>query len=236
MTDEKMSSDSENLAQEALEATEQTSPAEKPEPMVPLHKVTELRTRAQQAEITAARALGKLEAIEAAQAKSAPSVQSPLEIEIARQAAEGIAQEDMTVSPAVVRAQELHNKQIANQEAEAIKAADLAAKQQTSKAKAMVEHEDWSQVIAAGEPFLTKGEYVDLTAAGVDFGEKAYAKCKDAIERNKPKTATAPEKKPDESEAEKKAKEEAEKTRVLSQEEILAEVGGDADAVRASQL
>lgn len=238
MTDEKMSSDSEeqDLAGEALAATadDGTPSAEKPdEPTVPLHEHTALRTRAQRAEIAEANALGRLEAMEQAQTKAAPSVKSPLDVEIARQAAEGIADEDMTISPRVIRAQELHNKQIANQVVKDDAARALAIQQVASKNKAMVEHEDWHQVIAAGEHFLTAAEIAFIGASGNDFGEACYTKCQDAAERNKPvKTATAPEKKPDESEAEKKAAEE----KVPTQEEILAEVGGEPDAVRASQL
>lgn len=236
MTDTEMSSEEkQDLAQEALDAAEQTSAAEKSaekptEPKVGLHTVTALRTRAQRAEISEARALGKLEAMEQAQAQQAPAVKSPLDLEIARQAAEGIAEADMTISPAVVRAQELHNKQIANQEAATKAANELAVAQQTSKAKAIAKHEDWQAIINAGQGFLSAGELLDLNNAGVDFGEKAYAKCIEVIECNKPepeKPETAPKKKPDEPEADEK---------VLSQEELLAEVGGDPDAVRASQL
>jgi hypothetical protein len=239
MTDEKTSSEEkeQELAQEALEATadEGTPPVEKPvdEPLVPLHKVTALRTRAQMAEIAQARAEGELAGIRQAQA---PPAKSPLDVEIARQAAEGIAEEDMTISPKVIRAHELYKEQVANQEAAARAAQELAVQQQVSKAKAIAVHDDWYDVIAAGQALLTPGELVDLNAAGVDFGESAYKKCIEAIERNKPAQEAAPEKKPDESEAEKKAREAAEAAKVPSQEEILAEVGGDPDAVRASQL
>ena len=239
MTDDKMSSEEkeQDLAEEALEATadDGTPPVEKPveEPLVPLHKVTALRTRAQMAEIAQARAEGELAGIRQAQA---PAVKSPLEVEIARQAAEGIAEEDMTISPKVIRAHELHKEQIANQEATARAALDLAVKQQASKAKAVATHDDWYDVIAAGQSLLTPGELVDLNAAGVDFGEKAYKKCTEALEREKPAKEAAPEKKPDESEAEKKAREAAEADKVPTQEELLAEIGGDSDAVRVSQI
>lgn len=240
MTDELMSSEEkeQELATEALEATadDGTPPVEKPveEPMVPLHKVTALRTRAQDAEIARAHAEGELAGMRQAQA---PAVTSPLDAEIARQAADGIAEEDMTVSPSIIRAQEQHKEQIANQDAAARAAQDLAVKQQASRVKAKAVHDDWQDVITAGGGLLTPGELLDLNAAGVDFGEAAYEKCTEAIERNKPvQKVAAPETKPDESEAEKKAREAAETAKVPTQEEILAEVGGSDDAVRASQL
>lgn len=235
MTDTKMSSDSENLAQEALDSTEQTSPAEKSaEETVPLHKHTALRTRAQAAEVAQARAEGELAGIRQAQA---PAAKSPLDAEIERQAAEGIAEEDMTFTPALYRKQQSHDQQIAKQAATEEAARKLAIKQVASKNKAMADHEDWPEVIAAGEIHLTPGELVDIQNAGADFGEVVYSKCQTAAARHKPKTDTAPEKKPDESEAEKKEAEKiAADEKVPTQEEILAAVGGEPDAVRASQL
>ena len=240
MTDELMSSEEkeQELATEALDKTadDDTPPVEKPAeaPTVPLHQHTALRTRAQTAELAQARAEGKLEAYEQAQA---PAVTSPLDAEIARQAAEGIAEEDMTVSPSIIRAQEQHKEQITNQEAATRTAQNLAVEQQTSKAKAVAVHDDWQDVIDRAGSLLTPGELVDLNAAGANFGEAAYAKCTEAIERNKPvQKVAAPEKKPDESEAEKKVRVAAETAKVPTQQEILAEISGSDEAIRVSQL
>ncbi len=243
MTEEQKSSEVEeqdSAAEEALKATadEGTSSAEKSEPTVPLHEHTTLRKRAQAAEIAAATAQGLLDGLKQAEAKATPAVKSPLDLEIARQAADGIAKEDMTISPAIIQADKLHDKQVANEEAQARTAAQLAITQNKSRVKAISTHDDWDAVIAAGQDFLTPAELAYIRAAGDDFGEYIYSQCKVSADRNAPETAskteTAPEKKSDESEAEKKAKEDAEK--VPTQKEILKNLHIDPMVEAAAQL
>ena len=81
-------------------------------------KFTALRSRAQAAELEAAELKGKLAGIQEAATKTAPPAVSPLDAEITRQAAEGIAEDDMTISPAIYRKHELFKEQVANQNAE----------------------------------------------------------------------------------------------------------------------
>jgi len=230
------------LAQEALDATaaeetsegEETSPAEGTEQQgVPVAAHAALRKRAQTAEIGQARAEGALAAIEKQQAHDAPPSKSPLDLEIERQAAEGIAEEDMAISPKIIKAQETYNQQIANQQAKAAAKEQLTAKQLTSATKAKAEHEDWQETVLAADGLLTQGELIDIAGAGVDFGEVAYAKSKAALERTK-SSDTAPETKPSKSEAEAKARAEAEK--VPTQKEILKDLNADPQTEAAAQL
>ncbi|KKN73462.1 hypothetical protein LCGC14_0400370 [marine sediment metagenome] len=242
------SSEEQDLAQAALDATdsdasarEGTSPAEEPEQQtVPVAKHVALRERAQAAEVAQARAEGELVAIKQAQTQNAPASKSPLQLEIERQAAEGIDKEDMTVSPTIIEQNDIYNQQVANKRAADSVAQQLGAKQLASTNKARAEHKDWSDVVKAADGLLTQGELVDIAAAGDNFGELAYAKSKVALERNKPasETDTAPEKKPSKSEAEAKEKTEAEAKTVPSQQQILKEVAEQADAqtVAAAQL
>lgn len=231
----------EELAQEALDATateetsdEETSPAEGSEKQgVPIPKHAALRQRAQTAEIGQARAEGALAAIEKQRAHDAPPSKSPLDLEIERQAAEGIAEEDMAISPRIIKAQETFNQQVANQKAETVAKEQLTAKQLTSATKAKAKHEDWQETVLAADGLLTQGELIDIAGAGVDFGEVAYVKSKAALERTKP-SDTAPETKPSKSEAEAKAKAEAEK--VPTQKEILKDLNADPQTEAAAQL
>lgn len=236
--------DEEKLAQEALDATaeggtspEETSPTEEPEQNVPVAKHAALRKRAQTAEIGKARAEGALAALTEQRAHDAPPSKSPLDLEIERQAAEGIAEEDMTISPKVIRANDRYNEQVANQKAEKAAREKLATVQVTSANKAKAAHEDWSEVILAGDALLTRGELLDLSNAGVDFGELAYAISKAAIERNKPDSeTTAPNQSKSETEkkAEAEAKAKAEAEKVSTRDEILKDA--DPDTARVAQL
>ena len=236
-----------DLAQEALDATEKETPsaeesAEKEEPTVPLHDHTALRQRAQQAEVAQARAEGKLAAIEQLQAQQQAPAKSPLQLEIERQAAEGISEEDMTVSPKIIKAQELYNQQVASQATETATRNQLAAKQLVSANKAKAGHEDWQSIVLAADGLMTEGELLDLSRAGENFGELAYTTANAAIERNKSgtETDTAPEKKQSESEAEAKAKAEAEAKakagKVPTQQEILKDLNVDPITEAAAQL
>ena len=230
----------EDLAQEALDATEdETSPADESELKgVPIAKHAKLRERAQQAEVAQARAEGELAAVLQQQTKLAPPPKSPLDLEIERQAAEGIAEDDMTITPALYRKQHLYDQQIANQKTEDSVRQELLVKQQASANRAKVEIEDWQQIVLTGDGLLTPGEAIDIAACGDDFGQVCYDKCKVAIERNAAKseseTDTAPEKKLSESEAEAKVKAEAEK--VPTQQEILKDLNVDPATEAAAQL
>lgn len=230
-----------DLAQEALDATDATaqtkegeaSPAgESEQPQgVPVAKHAALRQRAQQAEVAQARAEGELDAVKRQQATAAPSAKSPLDLEIERQAALGATEENMAVSPSVIKANDLYNQQVANQaRADAVRQ-ELATKQTTSANKAKAAIEDWQEVILAGDALLSPGEAVDIAACGDNFGQVAYDKCKAAIERNAPKseskTETAPEKKEGKPEAEEK---------VPTQAEILKDLNVDAVTEAAAQL
>jgi len=234
MTEENVSSENQELAQEALNAAEEQTPAD--EPTVPLHKHTALRTRTQAAELEAATLRGRIEGLQEAQTKAAPAQMSPIEIEAARQIAAGdISTEDeMAISPALYRKQKVYETQQANVAAKATAENQLRLQQGASKTKAMAAHDDFNDVIMAGQNYLTQGELLDLENAGADFGEQCYGKCKQAAERAKPEPK--PEKPaPNESksEAEKAAKEKAE---VQSQAEILKGLGGDPIADHAAML
>ena len=238
MTEEKEQSSEvkeEDLAQEALDATaDETSTADEPvikEPTVPLHDHTALRTRAQAAEIAQARAEGELNAIRQQQASQTPAAKSPLDLEIERQAAMGVLEEDMTITPALYRRQQLFDQQIANQAAESNRQHELGKVQVVSLRTAKANHEDWMEVVAKGDALLTKGEVLDIVNTGEGFGEFYYAKLQEAIERNapksEPKAETAPEKKPSKSEAEEK---------VPTQQEILNDIQADPQTIAAAQL
>ena len=105
----------------------------------------------------------------------------------------------------------------------------------------MAAHDDFNDVVLAGQDFLTQGELLDLENAGVDFGELCYNKCKTAAERVKPEPEPVPKPAPKnegKSEAEiaaaKAAEATAEKGKVQSQEEILKQA--DPVAARAALL
>lgn len=237
------SSEEQDLAQEALDATKDdtaddtASPAD--EPTVPLHKHTALRTRAQTAELEVATLKGRLQGITEAKAKAMPATKDPLDIEIARQAAEGVAEDDMTISPTIYRRHEQHVKQVDNAAAQAVADGQLRVQQNASKTMAMATHDDFNEVILAGQNHLTKGELLDIESAGDNFGELCYSMCQTAAERSKPakteakteKTAPKTEEE-SESEAEKAARIAAEKE-VQSQDEILKGLNEDVDPVTA---
>lgn len=242
------------LAQEALNATapdeeetpddettvDETSPAEESDKQdVPVAKHAALRKRAQTAELEAANLRGQLTARDKLQATQTPPLKSPLELEIERQAAEGIAEEDMTITPRVYRAQQLHERQVANLAAETTVKEQLGVKQLASANKAKAAHEDWQEVVLKADGMLTKGELIDIAAAGDNFGELAYAMSLAAIERNVSETDTAPETKQSKSEAEAKAKAKAEaeaKNKVPTQQEILKDLNVDPVTEAATQL
>lgn len=234
MTEEKEQSSEvkeEDLAQEALDATasaEEPSPAE--EPGVPIAKHVALRHRAQTAEIAQARAEGELDALKQQQASQAPTAKSPLDLEIERQTAMGIPEDDMSVSPRIIRANDLYNQQVANQAAESNRQHELGKIQVVSLRMAKANHEDWMEVVVKGDSLLTKGEVLDIVNTGEGFGELYYAKLQEAIERNAPKseskTEPAPEVKPSKSEAEK----------VPTQQEILKDIKADPLTIAAAQL
>lgn len=227
-----------DLAQEALDATREEDPpvdesAKKEEPTVPLHEHTALRQRAQTAEVARARAEGKVAAMEHQRTVEQPAPKSPLQSEIERQTADGILEEDMTVSPKIIKEQELYNQQVANQTAEASRKEQLDAQRSISGNKAMAVHDDWQNVMLAADGLMTEGELLDIANAGENFGEKAYTTAQGAIERNKPvteTTETAPEKKQSESEADVK------KEKVPTQQEILKDLDVDPVIEAASLL
>ena len=173
-----------DLAQEALDATEEASPAEEPQ-MVPVAKHAALRQRAQQAEIAAARLEGELAAIKSLQTREAPATLSPVQI---RAKEEGVEVNEVQMDYALYQAQQQYDQQLANQRVEVERKQQLGVLQLSSANKARAMHEDWGEVVKTGETLLTKGELVDIAAAGADFGDIAYAKCKAAIDRAKPET------------------------------------------------
>lgn len=231
----------EGLAQEALGATAEaeTPPAEKPaaeELKVPLHTVTALRTRAQQAEVAQARAEGELAALKQVQSQQVPAPKSPLQL---RAEEEEVSIGEVKMDGALYEAQKEHDQQIATQATQAEATRKLGVQQLASTNKAKAAHEDWQKVVLDGQALLSPGELVDIGAAGDDFGELAYAKCATALAQNKSETDAAPEKKLSKSEAEAKAKAEAEakaKEKVPSQQEILKGVEGDPASIAAAQL
>ena len=188
------------------------------EPTVPLHQHTELRGRAQQAEVANARLQGQIDAMTAQQATEAPAAISPLDAEIARQKAEGIADEDMSISPAIIKADKLFDQQVENQAAEAAAANDLVIMQGASAVRSRLVHDDYDQVIHDGENLLNKYQKAEVLDAGKDFGQVSYDMCKAAIEASKP----AP--KSSEPEPEPKEEPEPKKEEVPSQESILSNV------------
>ena len=196
-TNEMSSEEVENQETTEVEATgtEEKIPAvePEPEPSVPLHAHTALRARAQAAEVNAAELRGRLAQV---QESSALPVVSPLDAEIARQTEEGIAQEDMSISPAVIRADKLYEKQIATQEAKTVADQTLVNKQAASLLTAQGKHADCMEVINAGMGLLTPGESLDAKNAGDNFGETAYIACQKAIARNKPEETTSAAPKP----------------------------------------
>ena len=211
-----------DLAQEALDATDEPVT----EPKVPLHEHTALRQRAQQAEVAQARAEGELAAI---RQKAVPAVKSPLDLEVERQAADGIAEEDMTVSPALIREQQAYDLKMGEQAAVANRKQELGVVQVASANKAKAAHADWQAVIAAGDGLLSAGEILDIAATGEGFGEMYYEECRAAAEKNVPQsessTNTAPETNTSESEAV-----------VPTQQEILKEIQADPQTIAAVQL
>ncbi len=221
----------EDLVVDPASVVEEPSPAEEPEQGVPVAKHAALRKRAQAAEIALARSEGELEAIKQHQASQGPAAKSPLDLEIERQTAMGIPEDDMSVSPRIIRANDLYNQQVANQAAEATKKHELGDIQVRSARAAKANHDDWMEVVAVGDGLLTPGELLDIMSAGVDFGEIYYAKLQEAIAKTAPKsetkTDTAPEKKPSKSEAEDK---------VPTQQEILKDIQADPQTIAAAQL
>ena len=214
----------EDLAQEALDATAADELVT--EPKVPLHEHTALRQRAQQAEVAQARAEGELEAI---RQKAVPAVKSPLDLEVERQAADGIAEADMTVSPALIREQQAYDLKMGEQAAVANRKQAIEVVQVASANKAKAAHPDWQEVIAAGDGLLSAGEILDIAATGEGFGEMYYEECRAAAEKNVPKseseTNTAPETNTSESEAV-----------VPTQQEILKDIQADPQTIAAAQL
>ena len=215
---------------DAASAEEETSPAEEPEKGVPIAKHVALRHRAQSAEIAQARAEGELNALRQHQASQKPAAKSPLDLEIERQANMGILEEDMTITPALYRKQQLYDQQVANQTAESDRQHALGKIQKKSIMAAQANHEDWQQAVARGDGLLTPGEVLDIVNTGDGFGELYYAKLQEAIERNAPKSesklVTAPKEKPSKLEAEK----------VPTQQEILNNLHADPQTIAAAQL
>ncbi len=214
MTAENVNESSEEQQVESPEQEVQT---------VPLDKHVALRHRAQTAEIEAAELRGRVSALEQVNTTHAPAAKSPLELR---------AEEDDCSVGEVRMDGDLYQKQAAwdrqqeNVNAQAVADKALAVDTFTSMNEAKIAHDDWQTVIDAGDRLLSAGEQLDIKNAGAKFGEVAYAKCKVAIERNKPVEEAAPKL----SESEQKAKDEADAAKKVeeaakgkSQDEILAE-------------
>jgi hypothetical protein len=178
----------EDEALEVSEEDEETSPAGEsmPKGFVPVKKAISLRSRAQRAELEAAQLKGKIEGIELAKTRQEPDPKSPLELEIERQVADGIPEEEVTITAKVYRDQQTYEKQVANKNAQLIAQQERKRKQTASAIAAKAKYDDWHEVIAVGDALLTPGEQLDISNAGADFGETAYQKCKAAIARSKP--------------------------------------------------
>lgn len=222
MESKEMSSEVEEKQELTVEATdteeEKTSPVED-EPTVPLHAHTALRGRAQKAEIEAAELRGKVSVLQSQQIET--TTVSPLDTAKAAYIKENGDLDGFTLSAELYEQQEAYKAHQATKTAEGEAAITLANQQATSIHASKLVHDDWQEVLDAGEKLLTRGEHLDITSSGEKFGELAYAKCKAAIERSKPvkETSAAPETKTSEQEAKakKKADEEA-----PSQADILA--------------
>ncbi len=217
----------EQVTEEATNTEEaKVTPAE--EPTVPLHQHTALRNRAQKAELAQAEMRGKLSAMEQIQTKQAPAPISPIDAFIQKELDDGVEANDIQI-PAMLHVKERqYDKQVANQLTENDAANRLQVTQLASANASSLIHDDWEEVRLAGQALLTKGEFLDVTSAGEGYGELAYAKCKAAIERNKPveKTEAAPKKEPSELKEEVK-----EKVVVPTQDELLAGISETTRAV-----
>ena len=225
MTEEtNTSSEQEQENEETSNSTEEKSPAS--EPVVPLHEHTALRSRAQAAEVEAANYKGQLTALQSQTAEQTVK-KSPMDIEIARQIEDGIDEEDMTITPALYRQQQVFEKQQAEQASIAETTTVRQTAQLASTELAKVAHDDWQEVVTAAFKHMTKGEILDIESEKDNFGEVAYAKAQQVLERVKPVKTTAPETELSKSEAEAKVKADAEaKTKadakkVPSQDEVL---------------
>ena len=230
------SREEQELTQEALDAANtegaegKTSPAGESEfSSEAIAAISKQRSQKNDAMIEAAELRGKLSVMQESQAKQVPATVSPVDAYIAQQIEEGVDKEDITISASLFQQEKVYDKQLANQQALNDTALSLANEQAVSLKVAKNVHDDWQDVIDAGQVLLTKGEHLDVTSAGKDFGEVAYAKCKAAIERNKPvkETEAAPESELSKSEAEAKVKADAEAKakadaeKVPSQDEVL---------------
>ncbi len=234
MTDEtKMSSEEQDSQETSAEANAPADESVK-EPTVPLHEVTKIRSRAQAAELKAANLEGQLTAL---QQTTVQTEKSPMEIEVAKQAEEGIAEEDMTITPALYRRQQAFEKQQTEQATTASTEQTRSAAQLASRGLAIAAHDDWQQVVNEAVKHMTKGEQLDLSLKTDDFGETIYAKSQEVLKRVNSVKSTAPENKPSEQEA--KEKKEAEEKKIAdekkaaetpSQKEILANASPAAKA------
>ena len=227
METNEMSNENQTVEQSALADANGTPPAGEsafsPEAIA---AIAAQRSQKQQVKVQNARLEGELAAYRQLNTKAAPAQKSPLEV---RAEEEGVSVDDVQFDGALYRKQQAYDKQVVNAAAKVTEDNEAQAIRTKSKEDSLAKNPDWDEVVAAGENLLTKGEFLDLQNAGVDFGEQAYAKCKAAIARSKPKTdEVAPKKEPSELEEENKV--------VPTRKEILATVGGDPVAVAASQL
>ena len=226
METKEMSSEAEEQVTEEAANTEEekvTSPAE--EVQVGLHVVTKLRESRQEEREGRIRAEERLAVMTEQQAKQTPPAVSPIDAFIAQEREEGVKDDDIVISAPLFQKQKVYEAQVANEAAVNTAKNDLAVLQATSTKAAMQVHTDWQEVIDAGQVLLTKGEHIDVTTSGKEFGELAYAKCQAAIARNKkpdPKAEAPPKKEPSEPAAEETKPKEEVKEEAKSQEEILA--------------
>ena len=205
--------ETEQSSEEAEVVTEETPAASKPvqEPTVPLHDHTALRSKLQDERVANARLQGQLDAQAAQQAKRAPAAISPLDAEEARQREEGIPDDEMTISPAIIRADKLYDQQLANQAAETAAKQNHEASQRASARTFALVHDDYAEVVRQGMSHLSKYQEAEILDAGADFGEKSYNMCKKAIEASKPAPEPSEQTETEKLAAEAKAKEEANK-------------------------
>ncbi len=218
---------------------EKTSPAEvESETFGPkaIAAISKQRSEKQGALVAQARAEGKLEALMSQRMETATI--SPIETAKDAYIKENGDLEGFTLSVELYEQQEAYRAHQATKAAQGDAATALANQQAVSLNASKIVHDDWQDVINVGEKLLSKGEHLDVTSAGADFGEVAYAKCKAAIERNKSakETSAAPKKELSEQEAkEKKEADEKAKAKVApSQNEVLK--GASAAAKTAFKL
>ena len=106
------------------------------------HKMQE---RVSSAQIEAAEARGRASAMEAQNV--APPAKSPLDLEMERQAADGIAEDDMSITPKTLRAEQAFQNNLASEAANIESQKALGVTQNASIGTARLVHDDFDAVV-----------------------------------------------------------------------------------------